>query len=62
MKTYEDAFHAYVKGDWVSAKTGFEKVLDIKSDDKPTQNLYDFMGQTNYVAPEGWKGYKFFNE
>jgi len=36
MKTYEDAFNNYVKGDWIAAKSQFEKVLDIKNDDKPT--------------------------
>lgn len=36
MKTYEESFNAYVKGDWVTAKIGFEKVLEMKSDDKPT--------------------------
>lgn len=48
LRTYNSAFEQYVKGNWAVAKEGFEKVLTIIKGDKPTQNLLDFMAETNF--------------
>lgn len=34
----------------------------MKSDDKPTLNLLEFMAETNMKAPPGWNGTKVFND
>mgnify|MGYP006874993320 CR=1 FL=1 len=34
----------------------------MKSDDKPTQNILDFMEENNFKPPANWKGYKHFEE
>ena len=61
-QTYNNAFNNYVKGNWDDAVNGFKKILEIKSDDKPTKNILEFMEETNFKPPKDWKGYKHFDE
>jgi hypothetical protein len=60
MDTYNTAFRFYVKGHWRDAEKGFNKILEMKSDDVPTKNLIEFMAKTNMVPPHGWNGTKDF--
>lgn len=60
MDTYNSAFRSYIKGHWRDAESGFRKILQMKSDDKPTLNLLEFMSETNMKPPPGWNGTKVF--
>jgi len=62
LSTYNTGFKAYVAGDWKTGLEYFNKILEMKPDDKPTKNILAFMSETDNKPPQGWKGYKFFNE
>jgi hypothetical protein len=62
MRSNALAFDAYERGDWEVAGELFQNVLAIKPDDKPTQNLLNFMQQHGNIPPTDWKGFKFFDE
>jgi|APSaa5957512535_1039671.scaffolds.fasta_scaffold17583_9 hypothetical protein len=62
MKTSELAFNDYVKGNWESALTGFNKILELKPGDVPTNRHLNHMKETNNVPPTNWQGTKFFEE
>jgi hypothetical protein len=62
LDTYNAAFKNYVKGNWREAQSGFNRILEIKSDDKPTLNLLEFMRESNMKPPPGWNGTKPFSD
>ena len=39
MKTWESAFKLYTQGQWQEANELFEKILELKPEDKPTLNI-----------------------
>jgi len=47
MKTWEQAFGEYVKGEWVAALETFEQFLVLKEGDKPATLIIDFMKENN---------------
>lgn len=65
---FEEAMTNFVKGDWATAKTGFEAALEICPRDKPSQRILWHMdtdanqpgyglATTPFVPPEGWGGF-----
>ncbi len=62
MKTYEQAFNLYVKGQWDDAHEEFEQVLEMRANDPLSTNLIKFMEKTDFEPPQDWKGYKYFQE
>lgn len=40
----------------------FNKVLELKPNDKPTQCIFNVMKEYNNVPPSDWKGYHHFDE
>lgn len=61
-KIYNEGFDNYLNGNWNKAKQNFEKVLNIRSDDKVTKNLITFMQENEFVPPVDWQGFKFLSE
>ena len=44
-------------GQWKKARKEFMKVPILKGmEDKPAQNILDFMAETDFVPPEDWTG------
>lgn len=62
MKTYENAFNDYIKGNWESALLGFNKILELKPGDVPTLRHINHMKDNNDTPPTNWQGTKFFDE
>jgi hypothetical protein len=58
MVSFEDGIDAYVLGDWKLARTLLEQCQRQQPDDKPSGVILNFMAETNYVKPTGWKGYR----
>jgi hypothetical protein len=57
IKTWEEAFSTYQRGNWQEAKLLFEEVHVARGhEDKPTLNLQNVMKETNYQVPSGWIG------
>ena len=59
---FQEGFECYVKGDWLTAKKRFEECLEIKENDGPTRNLYNFLQGYDFIAPEDWNGYRTLTE
>ena len=68
QKGFEGAMTNFVNGDWMSAKVGFEAVLEICPLDKPSWRILWHMdtdgnrpgyglATTPYVSPTGWNGH-----
>ena len=55
---YDKGFKEMVTGNWTQARSLFTQVLDQNPNDTPTQRLLDFMQESDFKAPENWKGYK----
>ena len=55
---FENAVNSYTAGDWPSAKKLLEESLTEKKDDGPAVSLMAVMARSNFVAPDGWKGYR----
>jgi len=58
-KTFAIAYKAYIRGDWHTAGTHLEKLIEQRSHDGPTKNLYRIVVKNhNKEAPKDWKGYR----
>ena len=55
---FKTAVDKYIAGDWPAAKILLEECLVEKSQDGPTDSLLKVMARSNFVAPEGWKGFR----
>ena len=53
---FSRAMTAYQAGDWSTARTTFESVLEVMPNDGPTKTLLDFMRQSDFIAPVDWNG------
>ena len=53
-KRWNEGFKHYLKGRFLEAKREFEKVLEIKADDKPSKLLLDYMKSMEYLPRIGW--------
>ena len=55
---WEEAFNAYVAGDWAYARVNFLKTRSMIRDyvDGPSNVLLGFMESHNFVAPDDWEG------
>jgi len=60
--TYNAGFAEYLKGNWPEAMILFNRILEMKPDDKPTLNLVEYIQDNKMKAPAGWKGHKYFGE
>lgn len=46
---------SYLNGDWTLAKSFFDKALETRPYDGPSNTLYDFIKGNGFAAPDGWK-------
>jgi len=61
-ETFKAGFKSYLKGDWSSAKRKFEECFTLQPDDGPTHNLYEFLKENDFIAPEEWQGFRTLTE
>lgn len=63
---FYDAFNAmvdsYVAGDWGAAKEHLAECKRMWPDDGPSSSLEDVMAAKDFVAPDGWAGYRALTE
>lgn len=58
-KIWDDGIHAFVNGDWASAITHFNEVLELTGGkDGPSRNIMTKMAEYEFKAPPDWKGYR----
>lgn len=62
---FRDGLNAYIAGDWLLAKTYFERAhksfrvsAPMLKCDGPTQTLLEYMAKYSFEAPPHWKGYR----
>lgn len=61
--TFAAGFQYYVDGDWKKARKELMKVPILKGkDDKPAQNILDYMASCNGVPPPDWNGIRKEND
>ena len=63
--TFKDGLHAYIGGDWLLAKTYFDRANKMMRSsapmlkcDGPTQTILEYMAKYNFSAPNEWKGFR----
>lgn len=61
-ETFQIAFKAYLKGDWSTTKRKLEECLTMRPGDGPSTNLYEFLRDNDFIAPEEWAGYRILTE
>jgi len=59
---FKAGFNSYIGGDWSDAKRKFESCLQINSEDGPTNTLYNFLRDQDFICPEEWQGYHVLTE
>ncbi len=61
-KTFHEGMKYYENGEWEDAKTKFERCVHLSKNngppDGPSTFLLKFMGETDFVAPSDWQGYR----
>ncbi|OMJ73157.1 hypothetical protein SteCoe_28226 [Stentor coeruleus] len=56
--SFKTGMKFYLAGEWVEAKTYFEKSLDLKNKDGPSLCIQSFMKEYNFQCPSIWKNYR----
>jgi len=59
---FQVAFKAYLKGDWSTTKRKLEECLTLRPEDGPTNTLYEYLKENDFIAPEEWEGYRNLTE
>jgi len=59
---FKAGFNSYIGGDWSDAKRKFEACLAINDLDGPTNTLYNFLRDQDFICPEEWQGYHVLTE
>ncbi len=58
-QNWDRGIDAFVKGDWVTAKTQFDKVLDLTNGkDGPSKHLLKKMEAYSFKVPVDWRGFR----
>lgn len=59
FQVFAMAYHNYVAGEWKIAQQFLtETQRSVGDDDGPSAQLLEFMGESNFIAPEHWPGYR----
>jgi len=58
-KVWNDGIRAFVDGDWGSASSHFNEVLDLTNgEDGPSKHIIEKMAEYDFKVPKDWKGYR----
>eukprot|EP00003_Mantamonas_plastica_P027416 TRINITY_DN5880_c1_g3_i2.p1 TRINITY_DN5880_c1_g3~~TRINITY_DN5880_c1_g3_i2.p1 ORF type:complete len:264 (+),score=83.56 TRINITY_DN5880_c1_g3_i2:172-963(+) len=61
-RAFSQAVDSYILGDWMKALKRLTRCLNIRRNDGPATVLLEYIGKTNYVAPDRWNGYRKLHE
>jgi hypothetical protein len=59
---FAQGVRAYTFGNWSDAKRWLESGLALKPRDGPAMTLLEFMGETGFIKPSDWPGYRMLTE
>ena len=59
---FANGLQAYLGGDWRAAAETLQECHNMNSEDEPTRKILRVMGETSFVAPEDWPGYRELTE
>lgn len=61
-QTFGQAVDHYTAGNWPEAKEILESCLETWTEDIPPQNIMAVMGESDFIAPDDWEGYRALTE
>ena len=59
---FGNATELYLKGQWMLAKENYEKALQLKKNDGPSNFILRYMKEKDYICPIEWNGYRSLSE
>lgn len=58
LRLQKNGIDLYLNGSWQAAARVFDIIFQDFGDDVPTRAIYNFMKDSDFLAPENWKNYR----